>query len=259
MGVQLRVALPARAVHEPRHHPTLVATRRRTPLRLLPGHRRPLLQEPQRLGDRLPVGGGHHLRHRLRTQRPQQRHALRRRERQIERPHRPSPTRHQRLARHRVQPVHQVAQLVGLHHPRQAQPLRPAAGPHPRRLPHPGVVLVDTQRHRRNQILPIRQPRHRQHPPPPPTPSPSQPHHPRHPHPPTATPTSTTDPDIPNNQTGTDTCHPPGGTPSAALTTTPRPGPNASCPGVRREGGCGDRRAALGRRTTVSPVTGPST
>ncbi len=51
--------------------------------------------------------------------------------------------------------------------------LRPPARPHPRRLAHAGVVLVDAQRHRRDQILRVRQPRHRQHLPPPPTPSPS--------------------------------------------------------------------------------------
>ena len=156
--------------------------------------------------------------------------------------------RHQLLARHRVLPVDQGAQLVGLHHPRQPQPLRPPARPHPRRLPHPGVVLVDTQRHRRNQILPIRQPRHRQHPPPPPTPSPSN--HPpstTHPHPTAITP-PTIHPSPPTSQTGTDTCHPPGGTQSAALTTTRARASNRSWPGRRREGGEGGGQTWRRRR-----------
>ena len=68
----------------------------------------------------------------------------------------------------RVLPVHQRPQLVRLHHTRQPQPLRPPPGPHPRRLPHPDVVLVDAQRHRRDQVLRVRQPRHRQHEPRPP-------------------------------------------------------------------------------------------
>ena len=52
--------------------------------------------------------------------------------------------------------------------PDKPEALRPPARPHPRRLPHPGVVLVDAQRHRRDQILRVRQPRHRQHQPSPP-------------------------------------------------------------------------------------------
>ena len=190
MRVQLRIALPARSVHEPGHHPTLRGHPPAHPLRLHPGHRRALLQEPQRGFHRLPVRGRHLLGHRLRGERPQQRHALGARESQIERSHlaRPRP-RQQILAGHRVLPLDQGAQLAGLHHASQAQTLGPPAGPHPRRLAHPGVVLVDAQRHRRDQVLRIRQPRNRQHPPPPPTPSPST-----HPHPQPPIPTAITPP-----------------------------------------------------------------
>ena len=38
---------------------------------------------------------------------------------------------------------------------RQAQAFCPAARPHPRRLPHPGVILVDAQRHRRTPSPPV--------------------------------------------------------------------------------------------------------
>ena len=44
---------------------------------------------------------------------------------------------------------------------------RPASRPHPRRLTDTRVVLVDPQRHRRQQVLGVRQRRHRQHPTPP--------------------------------------------------------------------------------------------
>ncbi len=256
--VQLRVALPAGAMPETRHHPTLRRHPPAHPLRLHPSHRSPLLQKPQRHPHRLPVSGRHRSRRRLRTQRPQQRHALRRREREIERQHRTRPTPRQQVhARERMLPVDQGPQLVGLHHPRQPQTLRPPAPPHPRRLPHPGVILVDTQRHRRNQILRIRQPRHRQHQPPPPTPSPPTPSPSTLP---TATsPNSITPPTIhPSTatiQTGTDTCHPSGEALQGVLTTTP-------CRG-RTPGGWGaaerERKVAhprRGSRTTAGPCRG---
>ena len=232
MRMQLRIALPARAVHEPGHHPTLGGHPPAHPLRLHPGHRRPLLQEPQRRLHRLPVSGRHRLGHRLRAERPQQRHALRGRESQIERPHRTGPRpRQQILAGHRVLPLDQGPQLVGLHHTGQARALRPPARPHPRRLAHPGVVLVDAQRHRRDQILRIRQPRHRQHPPPPPTPStipspstamtPSPPPSPHRP-----------PPRLPTSQPSTDTCHPFGEATAGAVTTTPTRGQTPPGPGT---------------------------
>ena len=40
MGMQLRIALPARSVHEPGHHPTLRGYPPPQSLRLHPGHRR---------------------------------------------------------------------------------------------------------------------------------------------------------------------------------------------------------------------------
>ena len=250
VSVQLRIALPARAMDEASHHPTLRGHPATHPARLLAGYRRPLFQKPHGLGHRLPVGGADHLRHRLRPQRPQQRHALRRRERHIERPHRTGPTRQQRLTRHRVKAVNQPAQLVGLHHPRQTQLLRPRAGPHPRRLTHPRVILVDIQRHRRNQILPIRQPRHRQHPQPPPSPSitksrsANRHHHGNH------------QPHNPNNPNRHRHLPPSGGHPQRGAHDDPPPRPNSSCPGRGRERGEGGTSPSS---TTVSPGSRPST
>jgi hypothetical protein len=43
---------------------------------LYPGHGGPFLQDRQRLGDGLPVSGGHHLGHRIGGEGPQQRDAL---------------------------------------------------------------------------------------------------------------------------------------------------------------------------------------
>ena len=142
-----------------------------------------LLQEPQRRLHRLPMGGRHHLGHRLRAERPQQRHALRSRERQIERPHRPGPKpRHQVRPGRRMTALDQRPQLVGLHHPRQAQSRRPTAPPTPPATPPPRRST------RRSTTPPTRSDtRH------PTTPSPSTPpttpnpiasnHHDHHPHP----------------------------------------------------------------------------
>ncbi len=132
MRMQLRIALPARPVHEPRHHPTLRGHPPTHPLRLHPGHRRPLLQEPQRRFHRLPVRCRHHLGHRLRAQRPQQRHALRARESQVERPHRRG-----RDPARRSSPVTgcfpstKARSSLGLHHPGEAQLLGPTGPPTP--------------------------------------------------------------------------------------------------------------------------------
>ena len=162
--MQLRVALSAGAVHEPRHGPTAGAHPVTGTPRLHPGQGGAFLEERQRHLYRLAVGGRHYLGHRLRTERPQQRHALRARERQVERQYRTRPAPGQQVhVRLRVLAVHQRPQLVRLDHTRQPKVLCPPSGPHPWRLPHPDVVLVDAQCHRRDQVLGVRQPRHRQH------------------------------------------------------------------------------------------------
>ena len=89
--VQLGVTFPARAVPEPGHHPTLCLHPAANTTGLYSGHGGPLLQERERLGDGLPVGGGHHLGHRLGGEGPQQRDALGCGKSHIERPHRALP------------------------------------------------------------------------------------------------------------------------------------------------------------------------
>ena len=230
VGVQLRVALPARSVHEPGHHPTLGGHPPAHPLRLHPGHRGVFLQKVERGIDRLPVGRRHLLRHRLRRQRPQQRHALGAREGQVERSHRTRPgPRKQVLAGHRVLPLDHGAQLVGLHHPRQPETLGPPAGPYPRRLAHPARST------RRCSTPPTRSDTPHSS-----TPSPStlhsttnpitihHNHHHHHHHHTTTTTTITI-------HLSTDTCHPSGEATRRRRHGDTEPKSNVPCPG-RRQG-----------------------
>ena len=222
MGVQLRITGPRGAMHEPGHRPPAGRDVAADPVDLHPGQRRPPLQEPERRGDRLPMGGGDHIGDRFRAERPQQRHRLRRRERQIERLHRPfphpsttAPATTDRCPRSRR------ATASASTMPDQTQRLRPRPGPHPRRLTDTRVVLVDPQRHRRQHVLRVRQRRHRQHPTPPPT-----------------------------AQSATDTCQPSGQATRARLT---RPSPSRTHP-ARRRSAAAVRRGRLdgrGRRSGV--------
>ena len=197
-----------------------VATRRRIPPTWTRAIAARSSKKPIAAATAFPVGGRHHPRHRLGTQRPQQRHALGRRKRQIERPHPTGPQTHQQIRpRGRMVTVAQRPQLAGLHHPRHTQTGRPPPRPHSRRLPHPRVVLVNAQRHRRDQILSIGQTSNRQH-------VETKPEHDIKNNKP-ATTTVLNRPSNksrPRSQRATDTCHPSGEANPGALT----PGPNPS-------------------------------
>ncbi len=68
--MQLRIALPARAVHEPRHRPTPGAHPATHLLRLHPSHRSAFLEEPESHLCCLSMGRGHRIGDGLRAERP---------------------------------------------------------------------------------------------------------------------------------------------------------------------------------------------
>ena len=131
--MELGVAFPARTVGERRHRPTFGGHPPPYATGLYPGHGGPFLQERQRLGDGLPVSGGHHLGHRIGGEGPQQRDALGCRKGHIESPHRAFPVPRQQLGTaHRVASLDQRPQLLRLDYPRQPELFCPFPGPHPR-------------------------------------------------------------------------------------------------------------------------------
>ncbi len=131
----------------------------------LAGRPGPPLEELQRHRHRLHVGDRRHRRHLRRGERPQQRHRLRRRERHVERRHRPPPSASdQHGVGRRIPAQQQAPQRVGLDNPGQAQLGRQATLPHARRLAAAHVVVVDPHRHLGDQVLRVGQLRDPQHP-----------------------------------------------------------------------------------------------
>ena len=95
---------------------------------------------------------------------PQQRHALGGREGQVEGLDPPGPQLgHELVAGHRVAAVDQGSQRLGLNLPGHTETSTPAAIPGSGGLAETEVVLLDAERHRRDQVLAVGQRHHVQH------------------------------------------------------------------------------------------------
>jgi hypothetical protein len=135
---------------------------------LLAGGARPALQESEGDGDGFHVGDRRHRGHLGAGERPQQRNALGRGERHVERRHLPFPMTAQQLGvGSRVAAQQQRPQLVGVDYPRQAELVGQVALPHAGGFPDAQVVVVDAQGDLADQILGVGQLRDPQHPAPP--------------------------------------------------------------------------------------------
>jgi hypothetical protein len=109
-------------VHEARDRPPLRRHPATDALGLHASDRGAFLEEPDRHLHRLAVRGGHRVRHRLPGERPEERHALRGRDREVEGQHRTEAGAGEQVdAGAWMLPVHERAQLVGLDGPRQPQ------------------------------------------------------------------------------------------------------------------------------------------
>jgi hypothetical protein len=163
MGVQLRVALPARPVHERGG-----GDARRDPPPFAIGHlaRRPCaaLHEVERHGHGFDVGDRRYRRHFRPGEGPQQGHALRRREREVERCDLPAPVPvEEPEAGPGLVADEQRPEVVGVHYAYQAEIGGQVPLPDPGRLARPDVVVLDPDGHRVEEVVGVADPGDRQH------------------------------------------------------------------------------------------------
>ena len=155
MGVQLRIPRPRRPMPERRRDEP--PARQPVPAVLTPADLPRLpLQIPHRLGHRRVMRTADKRRQLLVAQREQQRHRLRRGERQVQ-PRQPVRTPHpqQRPPRGRIPAVQHRPQTLRRHPADQTQPRRPRPHPPTRRLTRPQVVVLHPRRNR-PQVVPLR-------------------------------------------------------------------------------------------------------
>src|SRR5581483_7691734 len=163
MGVELRVTLAAGAVHEggggdARRRPPAFAVDH------LAGCPGPALHEVERHRHGLDMGDRGHRRDLRAGEGPQQRHALGRGERQIERRDLPAPVSPEEAdAGPGLVADQQGPQVVGVHHPDQPETGGQAPLPDAGRLAGPDVVILDADRHRIEKVFGVPAPGDSQH------------------------------------------------------------------------------------------------